>query len=494
MTVGTDLKWTGRAVASFFALITSLVLWTGAAQAQQDYNMFGAYARAEGALVKLPLAGNRKGPLCTALEWQQRNGQPATTTPAITSPPFPVALTLFRQKVQGCVPGPENISSLATVNVGTGGTFTVPTSFFKQLPDGVPNETLVPIPQVVAIETTMPFSGPRALQPIAANCDRTPVTPGVLPCRPIQRTLPNPTTPGGDPVLTTPTGAAGFAAWRRFSPGAFATQSGRTDVTFTFCPGNRDCVNAFQAIAPAPALVRYKNTGSATGFGGTMSVILSPGDDQGRFYVPQGAGGIFGPNSMLVVGVQVPAAWTRTETGTSGGQPTRMFITPGGGTSTLPFRGGDVGGKGYAAIQTGRGPFGGNLAYPGYALVMSSTSPDRAGFVRSVIGSPIPLPGSTNRDHQFPFTTGTITARALFPDQELTLQMRGNDERTPNGAGNIQMVAGGIRTSSTPSATPIFIGLSLEFIPVPEPGSLGLALAGAFGLVGIALRRKKRVD
>ena len=110
-----------------------------------------------------------------------------------------------------------------------------------------------------------------------------------------------------------------------------------------------------------------------------------------------------------------------------------------------------------------------------------------------MIGSPIPLPGSTNRDHQFPFTTGTVTARALFPDQELTLQMRGNDDRTPNGAGNIQMVAGGIRTSSTPSATPIFVGVSLEFIPVPEPGSLGLALAGAFGLVGLALRRK-RVD
>ncbi|MBW2426798.1 MAG: PEP-CTERM sorting domain-containing protein [Deltaproteobacteria bacterium] len=72
--------------------------------------------------------------------------------------------------------------------------------------------------------------------------------------------------------------------------------------------------------------------------------------------------------------------------------------------------------------------------------------------------------------------------------------MKGNDARTANGAGNIQMVAGDIRTSSTPSVTSIFVGLSLDFIPVPEPGIAGLVLAGVFGLVGFALRRKKRVD
>ncbi|MBW2498147.1 MAG: PEP-CTERM sorting domain-containing protein [Deltaproteobacteria bacterium] len=494
MTAGTELRWTRRLAASLLAMATSLVLWTGGAQAQQDYNMFGAFARAEGALVKLPLVGNRKGALCTALKWNQRQGTAGATTPDIPGDDFPVALTLFRQKVQGCIPGPENLTlnSLATVNVGAAGSFTIPTDFFKQLPDGLPNETLVPIPNVVAIETTMPFAGPRALQPLDANCDRVPVTPGVLPCRPIQRTLDNPTDPGnpGNRLITTPTGTAGFAAWRRFSPGAFATQSGRTDVTFTFCPGNPDCVTINQG---AGGLVRYKNTKTANGFGGTMSVILSPGEDQGRFYVPQGAGGIAGPNSMLVVGVQIPPAWTRTSTGTSGGEPTRMFTTPGGGTSTLPFRGGDIGGKGYAAIQTGLGPFGGNQAYPGYVLVASTTWPGRTGFVKSVTGTPIPLPGSTNRDHQFPFTTGTVTARALFPDQEITLQMKGNDARTANGAGNIQMVAGGIRTSSTPSVTSIFVGLSLDFIPVPEPGTAGLLLAGAFGLFGLALRRK-RVD
>jgi hypothetical protein len=69
--------------------------------------------------------------------------------------------------------------------------------------------------------------------------------------------------------------------------------------------------------------------------------------------------------------------------------------------------------------------------------------------------------------------------------------MQGNDARTAMGAGNIQLVAGGIRTSSTGSISPIFTGFNLEFVPVPEPGTAGLVLAGAFGLVGLALRRNR---
>ena len=103
-----------------------LLLASRTAGAQtQYYSLSGAFARAEGFIVRLPVIGNENGTLCSSIIAQNRpagGGMQATT-----NLPLPLSGPL---NVNGCVPGPAK-----TVAVTTGGpraSFMVPTNFFSQ--------------------------------------------------------------------------------------------------------------------------------------------------------------------------------------------------------------------------------------------------------------------------------------------------------------------------------------------------------------------------
>ena len=74
--------------------------------------------------------------------------------------------------------------------------------------------------------------------------------------------------------------------------------------------------------------------------------------------------------------------------------------------------------------------------------------------------------------------------------QTFTWRFSGSDNRTPQGEGNIQMVAGSIRFSTgRGTLTPHVNGMQLAFAPVPEPGLIGLLAAGGLLVVGVTRRR-----
>jgi hypothetical protein len=420
------LSATTLALGLLFALFAG-----GAAQAQQSYDLVGAYVRGDGFIVRLPLIG-RDQAFCKELKgW----GRPGLGVQA-TTPPFPATGTggFFYGTVAplGCVQGAHGQLFSASVPVTTGGSrasFMVPTSFFFQPDPITPYKVLVPIPQIISISTRQNFYGPLASGPY----------------RPISRQ-----TDMGTPVPT----ANEIAEWNQFRQGAWTTQSNRAGLDFTWCIGNAACTTIMQG----EGIIKYSNPDPNGGFGGTMTVVQAAGGEAGRFVIPQGAGGAFGSMSLLVIPVQDP-------------------------DKQMP---GDNGGKGYAALQLGNGA--GNKAYPGYMV-------SSGGFVTAITGTPITLTASTNLSHQMPFTTGMFIARNILPTplgpNTFTWAATGVDTRTSMGQGNIQLVAGSIRQASGGSTTPAINAMTLHFLPVPEPGVLGMFAAGGFGLVGLTLLRRR---
>jgi hypothetical protein len=412
-------------LSCFVAVAGLFLIGSTAAEAQtQTYSLAGAFARAEGFIVRLPVIGNEHGPLCSALSWNNRpqgGGMGATIFPI--PPGGPVA-------VNGCIPSHAQVWTVNTFAPTTRASFMLPTDFFEQLEDDIPNKVLVPfVPNIISLTTDLYFHGP----------------------------LPAPAIPIARQATAQPTNPGTFAVWNQFRDGAWTTQSSRAGLGFTWCLGNKNCTT----IGQGTGLIRYSNSTSPTGFGGTMSVVLAPGDVAGSLPIIAGAGGAGGPNSLLIVPVQAP-------------------VLQGGGGP------GDLGGKGYAAIQVG-------MAGPGqvYAAYMIS-----AGGFLSALTPPTPLfpvPGTTNTSNQMPFTTGNVFARNILADKfgrpgTFTLSASGTDTRTSMGIGNIQLVAGGMRFSNgADTRTPNLTAMNLLF--VPEPGSLGLLAAGGLFLIGMTRMR-----
>jgi len=415
------------------AIAMLLVFGTTTAEAQtQSYSLAGAFAKAEGFLIRLPVIGNDNSQRCLDMTWHAQpagGGMDATVFP-VDLPPFgPVA-------PMGCIPSNPQVvtvnTGMGTLGMGMGGraSFMLPIDFFVQPEDDIPNKVIVPfVPNIISLTTDLSFHGPLA----------------------------GPVIPIARQATAQPTTTTNFAVWNQFRDGAWTTQSTRAGLNFTWCLGNKNCTTVNQGTG----LIRYDNP-LPTGFGGTMSVLLAPGDVAGSLPVIGGAGGAGGPNSLLIIPVQAPIAQ-------GGGGP------------------GDLGGKGYAAIQVG-------MAGPGkvYASYMISAG----GFLTSVQppGGLFPVPGSTNTSNQMPFTTGNVFVRNVISDAfgrpgTFTFTAAGNDGRTSMGIGNIQLVAGSMRFSNgAGTRTPGLTAMSLSF--VPEPGSLGLLAAGGLFLIGMTRMRR----
>jgi hypothetical protein len=102
----------------------------------------------------------------------------------------------------------------------------------------------------------------------------------------------------------------------------------------------------------------------------------------------------------------------------------------------------------------------------------------------------------------FPWTTGTVTARApapFAPNTVHSVTAKGSDQRTPNGEGNIQLVSPFVvrysvqRTTGTPGFVfqPGVAIANLHF--VPEPAAMLMFAAGVVVLAGLAAL-SRRVD
>ncbi len=406
------------------AISMLLVFGTTTAEAQQSYSLTGAFSHGEGFLVRLPLIGNNKNKQCTEMTWHVMpfgGGMAATV--------FPIDIPAGGAvSPSGCIPPNPQVVTVNTA--GPRASFMLPINFFVQLEDDIPNKVLVPfVPNIISLTTDLFFHGPEAgpAIPIARQADGQGPDPGTL------------------------------AVWNQFRDGAWTTQSSRAALKFTWCLGQKNCTTVNQGTG----LIRYDNP-DPNGFGGTMSVLLAPGDVAGSLPIIGGAGGAGGPNSLLIIPVQAPIAQ-------GGGGP------------------GDLGGKGYAAIQVGMA--GNAIVYQSYAI-----SP--GGFLTSVQppGGLFPIPGTTNTSNQMPFTTGNVFVRNVIDDDfgrpgTFTLTADGNDGRTSMGLGNIQMIAGSIRFSNgAGTRTPGLTIMSLSF--VPEPGSLGLLAAGGLFLIGVTRMRR----
>ena len=105
-------------------------------------------------------------------------------------------------------------------------------------------------------------------------------------------------------------------------------------------------------------------------------------------------------------------------------------------------------------------------------------------------------PPSTNRNHGFAWTTGTVYVRGTDPAPSpaptvTTVTVTGGQSRTPNGVGTINLVTGGVTTKLSSGLT--FMSLDQVTMTIPEPGSLAMLVLGTALLVGLTRLRAKHV-
>ncbi len=329
----------------------------------------------------------------------------------------------------GCIPGGPVV-----VNVnGTGG-FTFPVDFFSQPAPGTLVVVPVPnTPMVVQLASSFAFVGPRTapVDPISG-----------------QRNV----------NMTTPTFA--YAPWRVMKQSAWMSQTGRLGSDFTACPkppGTLACTNPNQALLPGGGGGYVKNNATGGGFGGTFGLVLNTGG----LNVSSVAQAIAIGSLMAVVNVPLSGMGSRAA------------------------------GRGYGAYDTDM--LGAANIYPAYMLTGSGGP---SAIISMVTGSPIgALPSQINRNWGFAWTTGTVLVRGtgMTPYGQPaggTFSLQGFDNRTSMGAGDIQLVAGGVAQSQIqgPNATSNYTVLRLN---LPEPGAAAQLLAGVIGLLAIAAWRAR---
>jgi hypothetical protein len=331
----------------------------------------------------------------------------------------------------GCIPA---AAKKVVVNM-TGG-FTIPAGFFlQQFPGGTMGGTpgdlnVTPVPNV-----------PQILQ-LATSFKFE--GPNAVPFSAI------------NPVNT----VAMYAPWRVFKHGAYASQTGRLGKTFTACaapvgsPADVPCT--FPSSGVVPGIV--KNIGGpGTGFGGTMGLVLTTSPTQA--------------SSLAVTNPLLPPGAV-------------AFAIVGG-------MGSRAAGRGYAAYDT-------DFLPGGDVFLMFKLTTANPMVSERVIASVMTLiamgSDATNMNWGFPWTTGDIIVRGTGGNGmggavNATVTAMGFDTVTGMGQRNIQLVAGGVAQSSLqgPNGTPNYTVMRL-----PEPGKATQLLAGALGLLGIAIWRSRK--
>jgi hypothetical protein len=221
-----------------------------------------------------------------------------------------------------------------------------------------------------------------------------------------------------------------------FKPGAPATQAGRQAADFAWCPGaanNPACTSVGTGGGNGTRQGIVKYTTNPNQFGGTMKVLIT-----GTL--------TFSKKLQETPSVQI---------GHFGG--------PSGQVAA---------GRGYDFTQM----------YPPASVPVTTGAVISSGGLITQPGTTIfSTPGNiTSTGHGFPFTTGMVYLKVIFLPPTIpfsTISASGSDSRTPQGAGNITLVAGQLGSSSlvsSPQLMTISLNLGKQFA-VPSIGRVGLA-------------------
>jgi hypothetical protein len=429
--------------------IAALALLVAGAANAATYSMTGKAATGSGAFVDLPALGNAACPSITGKIGFASMAKQPTTFPSKWIGPVP-------HNPGGCIPGgPAKVATTAM------GGFSVPVGFFKQDFPGGPlggtpadlNVTPVPnIGQILQLASSFKFTGP-----VSSAVTTT-------------MTMPHnwgPWFEKKNPVVK----SKAYAPWRKIQPTAWDSQTGRAGLNFVACGGtvmHLACTVPSQGAVPAI----IKNYGGSNpgggGFGGTMGLVLTTSPTQ---------------SSSLVVKV--------------GAAQTVLLNIVGG-------KGSRAAGRGYAAYDTDV-----LAAGPLFLMYKLTTANTPMYAVVAMVSTPIGLgPTGVNKNWGFPFTTGDIVVRGTGSTNKKgiagqTVTAMGTDKATTMigltkgmasvmvpGGRLIQLVAGGVAQSNIqgPNGTPNY-----TVVRLPEPGRAMQLLAGAAGLIAIAVWRARKI-
>jgi hypothetical protein len=386
------------------ALATAAVLTLAVGAQARTLNMSGEWFQNRGQLVDIPINGGVVYCGFGGVGEPIGIGGCLGNKPGTNATGMGVGQVMFKA-VGGGVPA---AAAAANVNGGAPASFTVPPHVFAQNA----GQQVVALPingTVQQLATTMVFRAPGT---------------------------------SGESGLSSMNWQAHFGANAHTAdPG----QAGRGGASFDWCPGNAACTLPGQATGTASGyngMVSYKNA-NPNKFGGTMAM-------------------------MSAAGGYVSLALDKTLFGFPPSLPKAMahqsFGSP---ANTTIFRPQWIG-LGYAAqrdnnfpaapVYTGfstNTPCAPNVLPPspaGCSHIIGQGIPLVVPYPTSMGGTiqyPIALPGDSNKNWGFPWTTGTITAihtglTAMGEASSETLSAMGYDNRTPAGNGRIVMVAGGV--------------------------------------------------
>jgi hypothetical protein len=447
----------------------ALVLVGSSAAAVKYYTFTGKLTENRGKTTNVPMAGNTgcgsltlfEGPFPGVGGIMLERG--VNTQPQVALTPMFDWMDPMQAKDLGCVKHAAKLKApgglLQTTGKGVGGAFTLPPQAFTQpyphvhLPAHYMFKTDVPVVEVknfapaIQLATSVSITAPPTVR---AHHDATQI-------------------------------GAGAAPFRKFKAGAHASQTGRLGPVFAWCPPPLTKVNTVTNFpgdtgctlthADFQAKVSYK--GTATGFGGTMSMVTHQLAGVGSLAIAAGpkiAFNNFGGGESLPTGA---------------GYANRHHIT-------LPS--GDIFNM-FAKSKRFIGPR------------LGSQSVVRSVMTPGTIGGQTMWPGGVVYDWGFAWTTMTVVVKKPVAAMTTTITGKGWDcaggmqgpacsVATGMGAArNISLVAGavGIARLGPPFGDQPIADMASMQIILPEPGAALQLLAGAIGLLGIAAWRSRRV-
>ena len=251
------------------------------------------------------------------------------------------------------------------------------------------------------------------------------------------------------------TGLAAYApngSTANFAPGTKASRP----ANFSWCPGasaNPACttVLAGGSQGSVSAILKYQSGLSGPQYGGTMKILNT------------------GPFQWYTVEATAPTYKVRQQGYDVGSAPNT--IIGGGAYSNYDVATAGAGDKIFASPP---------LVPTYYGAYNIITDP----------GTPVSTaPGLSSKGWGFPFTTGTVYIKVpWYPGPYKTITGMGADNRTPAGAGNISMVAGGVLTGDSGLVVPQLITFTIN-VPEAEEISMFAAGVGLLGLIGLVRRR-----
>ncbi len=347
------------------------------------------------------------------------NGGPTVCFPAGT---IKTGCVGFFRPATGGIPGSAATVSAMGVNPAS---FTIPPGAFGQA-KGQQSTPVAIVPTVVQLVTAFTLSGP------PSPAQATAAVPTFLAAQPAVFQSNAHTNDPGQTAGATPRAAANFA----WCPG----------VGGPACPAG----TAATGSTGVQGIVSY--TAGPNVFGGTMGMLI------------KGTGATSIILTTLTIGTTMGFAHLPIAGGTG-------FMNPQAGGVSYAYANSVM--LGAATIYVGHSTTGMGLV-AGWGPPLTTGGPAM---------SPVLVPGDTNNNWGFPWTTGTVsvmnTEMQGTMSQTGTLVGQGTDERTAAGKGSIVMVAGG--TSHRVMSTLDFEALEVVVLnfsdgtPTPSMGPAGLA-------------------